>query len=76
MKNYHKTRVLMIKDDDWGQRGWTGTLHSGPDGNIVSVRWDNGKILSHMRSCVTLLGEEGLRDPNTIFMLRKHNNEV
>jgi len=67
-------RVIMVRADGWGNKGWTGTVNSTRGGgNSVSVKWDIGKNLAHRAADLAILGTED--NPNIMFRMHKLDKE-
>ena len=67
-------RIIMLTDDGWAQKGWTGTVRQlNPGRPSLSVSWDNGKRLSHQIKDVALISAE--KDPNVAFRMHKYNKK-
>ena len=65
-------KVMMISNDGFGKKGWSGVVSERCTGgeSVVRVIWDNGRNYLHEITCLKILGQSN--DPNVGFLIKKN----
>jgi len=65
----------MLKNDGFGKKGWLGAISNDKpmsEGDIIRVKWDNGKSYLHRSNVIQLT--DSVCDPNQAFLIRKRKD--